>query len=500
MRIPRSSGILLHPTSLPGPHGIGDLGPGAYAFVDFLARAGQQLWQVMPLGPTGYGDSPYAALSAFAGNPLLISLDELVSAGLLDDAEVQSIRRDGGEPIDYGAVITAKLTLLRRAAERFGAGSARTWAADFDQFCHQAADWLDDYALFMALKAAHGGRPWVDWEPALARRDPAALAIARDRFAADVRFHQFTQYVFFRQWARLKQYANSRGIKLIGDLPIFVASDSADLWASPDLFYLDEHGRPTVVAGVPPDYFSATGQRWGNPLYRWERAFETDFAWWIKRFRSTLTLVDIVRLDHFRGFEACWEVPATEETAVHGRWVPGPGRKLFDRVTAALGELPIIVEDLGLITPEVVALREALGYPGMRVLQFAFGSDARNPYLPHNYVPNTVVYTGTHDNDTTVGWFHTRPPHEREHVLRYVDSDGQEIHWDLIRLALASVADAAIVPLQDVLGLGSEARMNTPGVIGGNWRWRFRLEELTEAIVDRLADLTSLFGRGPSGS
>jgi 4-alpha-glucanotransferase len=494
-RFARASGLLLHPTSLPGSAGIGDVGRAAYMFVDFLAASGQRLWQVMPLGPTGYGDSPYATLSAFAGNPLLLALEALVEDGLLAAADLRTLPAFDDQRVEYGQVIEHKMRLLRRAFERFSGAAPVSLRAAFAAFRADNSGWLADYALFRALKDAHGGTVWNRWEADLAAHRPEALARAREALAGDVAFHEYTQFLFFRQWAALHAYAVARGIRIIGDIPIFVAYDSADVWAHPDLFFLDEGGNPTVVSGVPPDYFSVTGQRWGNPLYRWDRLAETGYAWWIARFRAALALVDIVRLDHFRGFAAYWEVPADEETAMHGRWVPGPGAALFHAVTDALGQVPIIAEDLGLITPDVHALRDELGYPGMRLLQFAFDTDATNEYLPHEYPHHCVVYTGTHDNDTAVGWYASRTDRVRRFLARYVGHESREVHWDLIRLALASVADMAIIPLQDALGLGSAARMNQPGRASGNWTWRCTSEQLTWAVVSRLREMAAVYGR-----
>jgi 4-alpha-glucanotransferase len=392
--------------------------------------------------------------------------------------------------VDYKAVIGFKMPLLKRAFENFNG-----LEKDFLAFCDHHAAWLDDYTLFMALKEAHHGAPWSEWETPLAKREQKALEAWRAKLGDTILFHKFQQFLFFRQWMALKAYANERGIRIVGDIPIFVAYESADVWANPELFQLDEHGRPKVVAGVPPDYFSPTGQLWGNPLYRWDAIARRGYAWWIERLRVALELVDIIRLDHFRGFEAFWEVPAWEETAINGRWVKGPGADFFSAVEGALGELPIIAEDLGFITPEVEALRDTFGFPGMRVLQFAFDSDASNPHLPHNYPRNCVVYTGTHDNDTTIGWFRSAPERVRAAVLKYTGTDGSEINWDLIRLAFSSVADLAIVPLQDVLGLGSEGRMNTPGKAGGNWEWRYAPGALTDEIGAKLAEMTRIYGR-----
>ncbi|MEI7643940.1 MAG: 4-alpha-glucanotransferase [Chloroflexales bacterium] len=499
MHFPRSSGILLHPTSLPGPWGIGDLGASAYRFVDFLAAAGQRLWQVLPLGPTGYGDSPYQCFSAFAGNPLLVSLDDLVDRGLLGQAEVEAAAEAAGgfgvDHVDYGRVIGFKLGLLRASYERMRDGTAIGLADDFEAFCVEHDAWLDDYALFMALKDAHGGASWNTWAPELRLRKAAALRHARKELAEPVMVQKYLQFLFFSQWTPLKAYANAHDIRIIGDAPIFVAYDSADVWANPKLFYLDAEGIPTVVAGVPPDYFSATGQLWGNPLYRWDRMAKDGYAWWIARLRQTFSIVDILRLDHFRGFEAYWEVPAAEETAINGTWVKGPGAALFAHLREALGELPIIAEDLGLITPEVHAMREAFGFPGMKVLQFAFGDSPANPYLPHNYEPGCVVYSGTHDNNTTVGWFQEISAEDREAIRLYLGRDGSDIAWDFIRLALMSVADIAVVPLQDVLRIGSDGRMNTPGRPDGNWSWRFRAEALSDGLAFGVRLLTAAYGR-----
>ncbi len=489
----RSSGILLHPTSLPGPFGIGDLGPAARAWLDTLAAAKQKWWQILPLGPTGYGDSPYQAFSAFAGNPYLISPQILREEGLVDAADIE--RRFQAERVDYGPVIEFKNRLTARAWENFQAGRAAWMWPFFEQFLAENFGWLDDFALFMALKDAHAGRAWHDWPQELRLREPAALERARRELGHVIGLNQFRQFLFARQWRALKQDANERGIRIIGDVPIFVASDSADVWASPHLFWLDDRRRPTVVAGVPPDYFSATGQLWGNPLYDWTALKRTGYAWWIARLRETLKQVDLIRLDHFRGFEAYWEVAAGRPTAEIGRWVPGPGADLLSTLREALGQLPLIAEDLGVITPAVEALRDQFGLPGMRILQFAFSDGAANAYLPHNFVRNTVVYTGTHDNDTTRGWFESLPESERDPVRRYLARDGNDIVWDLIRLAWSSVADCAIVPLQDVLDLGTEARMNLPGRAAGNWTWRFTESMLTAALLERLRELTTLYGR-----
>lgn len=493
----RTSGILLHPTSLPGAGGIGDLGSAAYRFVDWLHTARQRRWQIMPLGPTGYGDSPYACFSALAGNPLLIALQRLVGDGYLTQADVAGGANFPLDHVGYGPVIQWKMELLQRAYANFSTNATSEQRVAFEAFHNDQARWLDDYALFAALKEAHGGAPWNQWEPSIARREPSAVAEWTIRLQDRVRFQQFLQWIFFSHWLDLKHYANARDIQIIGDIPIFVAYDSADVWANRELFYLDEAGNPTVVAGVPPDYFSATGQRWGNPLYRWDVSARNGYRWWIERFRATLALVDIVRIDHFRGFESYWEVPAREATAIHGRWVQGPGSALFDAIRQELGRIPIIAEDLGLITPEVEALRDEQGFPGMVVLQFAFGDTPANVYLPHNHHRDVVAYTGTHDNDTTRGWWTTLDERTRSHVQRYLGIHGDDIAWDFIRVALMSVANTTIIPMQDVLNLGSEARMNTPGQAGGNWSWRLRFEQLNSDVAQRLATLTELYGRVP---
>ena len=497
--MPRASGILLHPTSLPGPYGIGDLGPAAYRFVDALAAAGQTYWQVLPLGPTGYGDSPYQTFSAFGGNPLLVSPERLVEEGLLPSTALDAVPAFPAGEVDYGPVIAYKKGLLDAAFDHFDNHATPQQRDAVDAFAAEHAVWLDDFALFMALKDAHDGRPWPAWEPEIAARQPAALTEWRQRLARGPRQHVYSQYLFFRQWAELKAYATEQGIRIIGDAPIFVAHDSADCWAHRELFYLEPDGRPLLVSGVPPDYFSATGQLWGNPLYRWDALAADGYLWWIERLRVVLRLVDLLRLDHFRGFAGYWAIPGDAPTAETGEWRPGPGAAFFDAVQAALGPLPLIAEDLGVITPDVEALRDRYGFPGMRILQFAFGGDAANHDLPHNYVRNCVVYTGTHDNDTTAGWFAAASPREREHALAYMASDGANPSWDLVRLAFASVADTAIVPLQDVLGLGNEARMNLPGTSGGNWRWRCAADSLTDDLIARIAALTELYGRVPPG-
>lgn len=497
MRYPRSSGILLHPTSLPGRYGIGDLGPEAYHFVDFLQESAQSIWQVLPLGPTGYGDSPYQCFSAFAGQPLLISPELLVQQGHLTSTDVENVPNWPAAKVDYGAVIAFKTQLLHQAFHTFQQRTDSQEKGEFGAFCLAQRAWLDDYALFMALKDQHQGAVWSTWERELITRQPVALTHWNEALSDAVTYVKYVQWQFFRQWFALKHYAGERRIRIVGDIPIFVAHDSADVWANPQLFYLDESGNPLVVAGVPPDYFSRTGQLWGNPLYRWDRMAEAGFAWWIERFRATLKLVDIVRLDHFRGFEAYWEVPGQAKTAEHGQWVKGPGAALFEAVEQALGQLPIIAEDLGLITPPVRELRDRFGFPGMRIFQFGFASDADDPFLPHNYIPNCVVYTGSHDNDTVLGWFRTCPSQEREAALAYLGTDGHDISWDFARWLLASVADTAVAPMQELLSLGSEARMNYPSRLGENWSWRMLPGALAPELRQHLRALTVAYGRAP---
>ncbi len=501
-RFSRSSGILLHPTSLPGQWGIGDLGAAAYEFVDFLQRAGQSLWQILPLNPTGFGDSPYQSPSAFAGNPLLISLDRLVEDGLLTYEELHhgndELRASFlPDSVNYDAVTAFKLPLLRRAYERFSEGGAPDHQKSFKKFCTDNADWLDDYALFIAIKdKKYDGAAMDTWDRKVITRHSSTIKKLQEELKNETELHKFQQYLFFSQWLTLKAYANERNIKIIGDAPIFVAYDSAEVWSDANLFQLDDQGLPLAVAGVPPDFFSETGQLWGNPLYDWDKMSKKGFGWWVRRIQFNLTTVDILRLDHFRGFESYWSVPASETTAINGQWVKAPGAALFRKVGKELGELPIIAEDLGIITDEVEELRDQFSLPGMKVLQFAFGDDDENPYLPHNYRnPNAVVYTGTHDNDTTIGWFQTRSDWERERIQRYLGHDGSDIAWELMRFAYASTADTAIVPLQDVLRLGTEARMNVPGVASGNWRWRYRPEMLTEGMAEGLHIFAQTYGR-----
>jgi 4-alpha-glucanotransferase len=496
----RSGGILLHPTSLPGRYGIGDLGPQAYRFVDWLASTGCKLWQILPLGPTGYGDSPYQCFSAFAGNPYLISFDALIEDGLLTQDDFADMPTFDASHVDFGLLIPWKLDLLLKAFSRFS-DSEGPLHEEFNYFCAENVSWLDDYALFMSLKEANGGGAWNEWDESIRKRKKSAMTKACKIHAEDIQRYSFYQFLFYRQWNKLRAYANGRNIKIIGDIPIFIAYDSADAWANAELFFLGEDSLPTVVAGVPPDYFSTTGQLWGNPLYRWDVHKETGYAWWLERFRAVLKTVDIVRVDHFRGFAGYWEVQFGQPTAEHGQWLPGPGSDFFKSVSAVLttpevenAELPIIAEDLGVITPDVVELRDSFNLPGMRILQFGF-SGADNPFLPHNYVPNCVAYTGTHDNDTARGWFDSAPQHEREFAQRYLRVNGDDFPWDLIRSIWSSVAVCAVTPMQDALSLGTEARMNYPSKLGGNWEWRMKEEDMSEELAGKLRELNGLYLR-----
>jgi len=497
----RTSGILLHPTSLPGPFGIGDLGPSAYRFVDFLEAAGQGLWQVLPLGPTGYRDSPYQCLSAFAGNPLLISPELVRAEGWLEDGDLE-VPDFPVVTVDFGSVGKWKSELLEKAFRCFSVEASAEQAADLADFRRRHGNWLDDYALFAAIKDLQVGRSWTEWGPDLSQRDQAALDAWGREHTRELDRHRFIQFLFFRQWHALRDYANARGIHLIGDIPIFVAHDSSEVWSHPEWFHLDERGYPTVVAGVPPDYFSATGQRWGNPLYRWDRLAADGYRFWVERLQGALELVDLVRIDHFRGFAGYWEVPAEDETAANGRWVPAPGEDLFRVLRGMLGDdPPVIAEDLGVITEDVKRLRDGLGLPGMAILQFAFDFALDDPisvgYFPHNHSYNLAVYTGTHDNNTALGWWAGKPDTIRAQVRSYLNTDGIEINRDLIRCALASVARYAMVPLQDLLGLGVDTVMNRPGTAEGNWIWRFRENDLTPELAAELKGWTALYGREP---
>ena len=490
----RAAGVLLHPTSLPGRYGIGDFGDELIAFLDWARSAGLRIWQILPLNPPGYGNSPYGCHSSYAGNALLISPQHLLKDGLLPEHAADEAPTFADDSVDFDRVAPFKWNLLRQAWRHFNSRRRADHRHELERF---EADnlWLDDWALYASLKEQSGGVPWSEWPPDLAFREPSAVAKAKRELDEEIRFQKFIQLLFFKQWATVRQAAVARGLQIMGDVPIYVACDSADVWANRELFQLDERGQPTVVAGVPPDYFSATGQRWGNPLYRWDVLRETKYRWWVSRFRAARRFADIVRVDHFRGFAAYWEIPAREETAIHGRWMPGPGKALFDAIREALGDFPLVAEDLGFITPEVHELRRAIDVPGMRILQFAFGK-VNSPHLPHCYEQKTVVYTGTHDNDTARGWFANAPESERDLAEHYLGINGAgEIEWALIRAAFTSVAQTAIVPVQDILGLGSEARMNHPGNGDENWSWRYIPGALTVDHAERLRRLAEITGR-----
>jgi 4-alpha-glucanotransferase len=502
MAFPRASGILLHPTSFPSRFGIGDLGLEAYKFIDFLAESAQQLWQILPLGPTGFGNSPYMCYSSLAGNPLLISPEKLQDQGLLTDEDFADLPEFSPDRVDYDRVIQTKMPMLRKACDRFQAHASEVEKKQFTGFCDATADWLEDYALFMALRDTFEGASWHTWEPDIAKAKPEAKEQWRQKLSDEINFHKYLQFEFFRQWSELKRYANLHHIHIIGDIPIYVAHNSVDVWAHRDIFAIDEEtGEAALMAGVPPDYFSETGQLWGNPVYNWEQLEQDNFRWWVRRFQSTLDYVDIVRIDHFRGFEAYWVVKQGESTAINGHWVEAPGVAFFNELKEKLGTMPIIAEDLGTITPEVHALRDRFEFPGMKILHFAFGGGPDNPYLPFNYDRNSIAYSGTHDNDTSVGWFNTLSEWEKQHLLRYIGCISAEgVHWDLIRLALGSVSNQAIIPVQDLLGLGSESRMNFPSKAEGNWEWRYRPDALTQELRDRLKALTYTYGRAPISS
>lgn len=520
----RYSGILVHPTSFPGPYGIGDLGAGAFEFIDFLHEAGQRLWQVLPLGPTGFGDSPYQSFSTFAGNHYLISPDLLLKEGQLEKAELENIPSFDPNSVDYGPVIDYKMNLFRKAYKRFVPN------ATYKNFCQANKKWLDNYSLFVALKKHfikersqelnspaqdkfreankkylteaqikdyYYGAVWGSWPEGLAKREKKALEKYSALLADEINFERYLQYEFFQQWNAVRNYAHKKGIQIVGDLPIFVAMDSSDVWAEPELFQLDDKGNPKAVAGVPPDYFSETGQLWGNPLYDWAAHKKQGYAWWIARMRSVLSMVDIVRIDHFRGFESYWVIPYGEPTAIKGKWAKGPGKAMFTAMAKELGkELPIIAEDLGIITDKVRTLRASLRFPGMRVLQFSFSPDAKNLYIPHNFeTAHTVLYTGTHDNDTSVGWYQDGDEEEKDYYRRYMNVSGEDVAWDLIRLAWASSAYIAVAPIQDIFSLGTEARMNIPGEPSGNWRFRYKSDMLTDQIKEKLSYLTEMFNR-----
>jgi 4-alpha-glucanotransferase len=491
----RASGILLHPTSLPGALGAGDFGPDAYKFVDWLASAGQTYWQVLPLGEIGPGNSPYMSSSAFAGSILLIDLTELSHQGWLSPDDLVPHPDFQTDRVNFALLRPFRIERLRRAAKKFFAGSHDNMHREYAEFCLTEKEWLADYALFMAIAERENWREWSLWPQELAHRDAQALRTMESMCAEAIGFWKFCQWCFARQWSNLRLYASERGVKIIGDVPIFVAYHSADVWAHPELFELDENGRPLVVAGVPPDYFCATGQLWGNPLYRWNIHEQTGYAWWIARLRHALQLADLVRIDHFRGFAAYWQVAADAPNAIHGKWVPGPGEKLFEAFERAFPHLPIIAEDLGLITQDVVELRDKFNLPGMRILQFAFAEGEGNHFLPHHYVPNTIAYTGTHDNDTILGWWNSNSGREKAFALHYLGTDGHEIHWDMMRAIYNSVASLVIFPLQDVLGLSGDHRMNFPGRTTGNWEWRFSWDQIQPNHTQTLANLSSQTGR-----
>jgi 4-alpha-glucanotransferase len=487
MKFDRLSGILLHPTSLPGPYGIGDLGRQAYKWLDFLAASGCGIWQVLPLGPTGYGDSPYQCFSTFAGNPYLVSFELLLEEGLLSKEDLEDMPSFDSRKVDYGALISWKVELLNKAFERFQKGSL--YEEEYQQFRFEQHLWLEDFAFFMALKEKYGGGPWVNWPEPLRKRSVKETNEARRQNDEDIRKQIFRQFIFFRQWRRLRDYAHEKNIQIVGDLPIYVAHDSSDVWVNPDLYYLKDNGQPTVVAGVPPDYFSETGQLWGNPIYRWDVHAADGFRWWVARIRQTLNMVDVIRIDHFRGFVGYWEVPSEYDTAVNGRWVKGPGANFFEAVREQLGELPLIAEDLGVITPEVVALREQFNLPGMKIFQFGFASGLDDPFLPHMYPINCIAYTGTHDNDTVVGWFEKAEEGEKVLCQEYLDTDGEDIAWDMIDALWRSRARTVVAPMQDFLSIGSEARMNYPSKLGGNWQWRLKSDEMTDFLAEKIAVL-----------
>ena len=495
MKFKRSSGILLHPTSLPGSYGIGDIGSRAHRWIEFLSAAGCGLWQVLPIGPTGYGDSPYQCFSSFAGNPLLISPDALLKDDLLHPDDLYDHPCFPEHRVEFGEVIPWKAGVLDRSFIRYQHTQSPPLNAEMEEFQVKHSAWLDDFALFMALKEAHGGAPWHTWEKPLRERQPEAVSKARKQHAIAIQRQVYRQFLFYRQWAKLKSFAHEKNIQIIGDIPIFVAHDSADVWANPHLFHLDATGMPTFVAGVPPDYFAPTGQLWGNPLYRWDVHADTAYTWWLDRIKATLNLVDIIRIDHFRGFAGYWEVPGKAKTAEIGRWVPGPGKDFFRSIRQSLGDLPIIAEDLGVITPDVIELRDSFDLPGMRIFQFAFDSDPDDPFLPHNYPVNCVVYTGTHDNDTVRGWYDRVPEKDKAFYRRYLDRDGAMVNWDMIRGVWSSVAVFGLAPMQDFLDLGNEARMNYPGNPSGNWMWRMSTNAQTPELQDKIKELNYLYSR-----
>ena len=493
----RTSGILLHPTSLPSPYGIGDLGKAAYDFIDFLEKAGQHLWQILPLTPTGYGNSPYSSFSAFAGQPLLISPEHLEKMGLLEEWELDTAPENNEDLVEYDKVSKWKTQIFKLAFSRFEMKEDKELKKQYRQFVKENTYWLNDYAIYMACRDMQGQKEWFKWDEKYRKSTQIVKAELKKTLKDEIKYYCFIQFLFYKQWAELKAYANEKGIKIIGDMPLFVSLDSADVWANPKLFQLDSKGYPTKVAGVPPDYFSETGQLWGNPLYNWEVHEKNQFQWWVARVRHQLALSDYLRIDHFRGLESYWAVPAEEETAINGTWVKAPGKALFETIEQELGKgLPIIAEDLGTITPEVIELRDHFGFPGMKILQFAFESEEESSFLPHQFTTtNCVCYTGTHDNNTTRGWYDSASEYSRDKVRRYMNTDANSIHWDFLRTCLGTIADYAIIPMQDILGLGEEGRMNVPGVAENNWAWRYRKEDISEGLAEGLKETTKLYGR-----
>ena len=493
----RTSGILLHPTSLPSPYGIGDLGKAAYDFIDFLEKAGQHLWQILPLTPTGYGNSPYSSFSAFAGQPLLISPEHLEKMGLLEEWELDTAPENNEDLVEYDKVSKWKTQIFKLAFSRFEMKEDKELKKQYRQFVKENTYWLNDYAIYMACRDMQGQKEWFKWDEKYLKSTQKVKAELKKTLKEEIKYYCFVQFLFYKQWAELKAYANKKGIKIIGDMPLFVSLDSADVWANPKLFQLDSKGYPTKVAGVPPDYFSETGQLWGNPLYNWEVHEKNQFQWWVARVRHQLALSDYLRIDHFRGLESYWAVPAEEETAINGTWVKAPGKALFETIEQELGKgLPIIAEDLGTITPEVIELRDHFGFPGMKILQFAFESEEESSFLPHQFTTtNCVCYTGTHDNNTTRGWYDSASEYSRDKVRRYMNTDANSIHWDFLRTCLGTIADYAIIPMQDILGLGEEGRMNVPGVAENNWAWRYRKEDISEGLAEGLKETTQLYGR-----
>ncbi len=490
LELKRKSGILLHPTSFPSSYGIGDFGNEAFDFIDFLHESKIKLWQILPLGPTGYGDSPYQCFSAFAGNHLLISLDKLIEQGLLTKDDIIEKPSFPDNKVDYRMVNECKIPVLKKAFSNFDAHSHNKEKSKLDRFCRDNNFWLDDYSLFMSVKEFHGGKQWDEWDKGISHYDSDSIKMWSDKLKDNINYWKWLQYIFYRQWSDIKYYANNKDIKIIGDLPIFVSYDSSDLWSNPDQFQF------SYVAGVPPDYFSSTGQMWGNPQYRWERMKEDDYKWWRNRFSQLLKMIDVIRIDHFRGFEATWFIPYGKENAIQGEWVKSPGEDFFETVFRYFGEIPILAENLGVITEDVENLRKKFDMPGMKVLHFAFEDfNPHNSFLPHNYEKNTVAYTGTHDNDTTIGWFNSMNDNVQHYVREYLGSNSEEIHWDMIKSIIRSSANYAIIPLQDCLGLGTEARMNFPSKIGDNWNWRYKKGDLTEDLKNRLKKLNELYGR-----